>query len=389
MPGAGIRATASAEIEMDHVTIRNVLADNNREWGIYASFVDDLLIEHSEITGSRLGHGIYVSSKGDRPIIRDNRVWGNFASGIQLNGRFSDGGYGIINGAFISANRIYINGAGGGGGIDMDGVQNSRIENNLLYDNHASGVSFHRTDGGGPSTGNIFINNTVVQPHGAGAALMIHNGAANTTVYNNILVSPSFDFKPLAGVDVSTDSMKGIVSDYNIAGPFTTNGGDSLLTLAEWQALTGQDLHSLTPNSVVATFGRGDLSEWRISPPSLAIDMGTSLLAPAVDLVGVARPQGAHIDVGAFEYTGLTADFDGDGKVDAADLGTWRSRFGMLGYQGDASGDGRADGTDFLLWQRQLGSSERASDAVVPEPATAPFFVTAAAILVCLRRQDA
>ena len=47
---------------------------------------------------------------------------------------------------------IYDNGRGGGSGINCDGVQNSLIRNNLIYNTHASGISLYRIDGGGGST---------------------------------------------------------------------------------------------------------------------------------------------------------------------------------------------------------------------------------------------
>ena len=57
---------------------------------------------------------------------------------------------------------IYDNGRGGGSGINGDGVQNSVIRNNLIYNTHASGISLYRIDGGGGSSGNLVINNTVL-----------------------------------------------------------------------------------------------------------------------------------------------------------------------------------------------------------------------------------
>lgn len=70
-----------------------------------------------------------------------------------------------------------------------------------------------------------------------------------------------------------------------------------------------------------------------------------------------------------FEPTGgslLTADFDGDGDVDADDLTTWEGAYGM-NADADADGDGDSDGSDFLVWQQQFGSSSTAAVAV-PEP---------------------
>src|SRR5690606_6952095 len=57
----------------------------------------------------------------------------------------------------------------------------------------------------------------------------------------------------------------------------------------------------------------------------------------------------------------LTADFSGNGIIDAADLDIWKTGFGIVGTatqaQGDANGDTNVDGADFLLWQRTFGQS--------------------------------
>jgi Right handed beta helix region len=91
-------------------------------------------------------HGIYVSNSGDRPVIRRNHVWGNSGNGIHMNADLSQGGDGLITGAVVEANVIHGNGRTGGSGINGDGVQGSRIVNNILYDNHASGISLYRID---------------------------------------------------------------------------------------------------------------------------------------------------------------------------------------------------------------------------------------------------
>jgi hypothetical protein len=45
--------------------------------------------------------------------------------------------------------------------------------------------------------------------------------------------------------------------------------------------------------------GSGD---YRLLSSSPAIDRGTSVKAPTIDYAGVARPRGAAIDIGAYEY---------------------------------------------------------------------------------------
>lgn len=66
-----------------------------------------------------------------------------------------------------------------------------------------------------------------------------------------------------------------------------------------------------------------------------------------------------------------TADFDGDGDVDSADLTRWNSGYGV-NAAGDANFDAKSSGIDFLTWQLQYGSTTPPLSGVVaiPEPAT-------------------
>ncbi len=63
----------------------------------------------------------------------------------------------------------------------------------------------------------------------------------------------------------------------------------------------------------------------------------------------------------------LTADFDTDGDVDAADLARWQGDFG-INDDSDADGDGDSDGADFLAWQRNFGASALSASTTIPEP---------------------
>ena len=115
------------------------------------------------------------------------------------------GGDGIISGALVEGNVIYDNGLGGGSGINADGVQNSIIRNNLIYDTHASGISLYRIDGGGGSSGNLVVNNTVLVAADGRWALNIQSGSTGNTVRNNILYTAT----PSAALDISGDSLPG------------------------------------------------------------------------------------------------------------------------------------------------------------------------------------
>jgi hypothetical protein len=324
MPRAGVRSVGLPGDFAEHVTVRNVHAYDNARWGIFTGHVDDLLIHSNTTSGSAIEHGIYVSNSGDRPVIRGNVIFDNHGSGIHMNGDLSQGGDGIISGAVVSGNVIYNNAApdamnnlGGGSGINMDGVQSSRIENNVLYNNHASGISLYSIDGAAGSTGNVVVNNTVHQPSNGRWALNIKDGSTANTAVNNILIS-NHAFR--GAIDISADSLSGFVSDYNVViSRFNAGGGT--LSLAQWQAQTGNDAHSLVSNAA-ALFVNPAGGDYHLLPDSPAVNEGAMLHAPAIDFEGDPRPAGGLVDIGADEVLagGIRGDFVADGVVNHLDI---------------------------------------------------------------------
>lgn len=389
MPRAGVRSVgpwvSGQQSFAQFVTIRNVTSHDNGKWGILTGFVNDLLIENNRTSGSIDEHGIYVSNSGDRPVIRNNEIWGNRANGIHINADKFSGLDGIIEGAVVSGNVIYDNGVGGGSGINLDGVRDSLIENNLIYNSHSSGISLYQIDGAGPSTGNVIICNTVVQASNGRWALNMKNGAANTIVANNIFLS-NHSFR--GAIDASPDSLVGLVSDHNVLIPrFTTTNGASVSTLAQWQASTGQDLHSIVATAA-ELFVAPTQGDYRLRADSPARDQGWMAHSPAVDLLGVPRPLGVGSDIGAFEWR-PDGDFNGDGMVNLADYTVWRDSFGASGtrrYSGaDATGDGNVTAEDYEVWKTNFGSQLEGTSAngttAVPEPTAWLLFAGALAIL--------
>lgn len=295
MPRAGIRA-----VRNHHVTIRNNTADLNGRGGIVTGFSDNLLIEGNVASRSRAEHGIDVSSS-DRPVIRANLSWGNRASGIHLNGNASLGGDGVISSAVVDGNVVYENGAGGGAGIDGDGLQDSRIVNNLLFDNHASGIALHRIDGGGPSRSNLVAHNTIVQAADASWAVDLGDGATGTRVYDNILWS-AHAFR--GSISLGPDSVPGFTSDYNVVVErFTLTRGSRVIDLARWRDETGQDLHSIVA-APAALFVRPAAGDYGLREDSPARDAGLTLAEVTEDIDGTPRPRGPASDIGAYEIAG-------------------------------------------------------------------------------------
>ena len=351
------------------VTLRHNIMGGNQMWGILTGFVDDLDIEENATTGSIVQHGIYVSNSGDRPIVRNNLVVGNHGSGIQLNADLSQGGDGIITGALISGNIIFNNAMpvnnvlGGGSAINLDGVQNSRIENNVLYNNHASGISLFQEDGAESSKNNVIVNNTIDGASDGRWAMNIQDGSTGNTLLNNILLNEN----PSHGaIDISSSSLSGLTSDYNaVTSRFTTDGGSTAKTLAQWQAATGQDAHSLVSTAAALVVNPAN-GNYHLSSTSPAINKGTTLDAPATDIELKPRPIGAAVDIGAYEFgvAPLTGDYNGNGIVDAADYAIWRDTLGSTtNLVADGNGNHVIDAGDYDAWKANFGKTSAGAGA--------------------------
>ena len=305
---AGIRA-----VLCEHVTLKNNVTQNNGKWGILTGFCDDLLIEGNVTSGSLNEHGIYVSNSGDRPTIRGNWIFDNNANGIHMNGDLSQGGDGVISEALVENNMIFGNGAAGGSGINCDGVQNSLIRNNVILDQHASGISLYRIDGGAPSSGNRVLNNTVHLASDGRWALNIQDASSGNEIVNNTLWS---DHSFRGAIDIDSASLVGLRSEANaVEGRFTTDGGNSVLDLAQWQFLTGDTLSfEASPDQLFVLPG----VDYHLKVGSPAIDHGETRADVPTDFEGNSRPVGVAFDIGAYEVGGLFAD-----GFESGDLTGW------------------------------------------------------------------
>jgi hypothetical protein len=334
MPRAGVRCALSSS-----VTIRGVHADANQRWGIFTGCCPDLVIEDNVTSHSVTEHGIYVSNSADRPIIRRNRSFSNYANGIHMNGDLSvdcsgiTAQDGVISGALVEANVIYDNGLGGGSGINCDGVADSVIWNNLIYNTHASGISLYQIDAGAPASNNRVINNTVVVASNGRWALNVTDGSTGNFVRNNVFLT----YHAFRGsIVVSADSLTGFSSDHNVLTPRLSPDGDAtVLTLAQWQAL-GYDANSVSalPTEVFADAAADD---YHLRAGSPAIDRGDSASAPAADLEGTSRSTGTGPDIGAYERS-TTSGTGGSGGAGGTTGGTGGTTGGTGGTTGGTGG---------------------------------------------------
>jgi len=299
-PRAGIRAAVS-----DFVTVKNNYCHNNQRWGIFTGFTDDLTVENNTCSYSTEEHGIYVSNSSDRPIIKDNHSFNNNGCGIHMNGDISMGGDGIISNAVVEGNILHDNGYGGGSAINMDGVQNSEIFNNLVYNNHATGIAMYQIDGGDASKNNKVYNNTIIQPADGRWCIISVDGSTGNTIYNNILIN-HHSFRGSIAIDAA--SADGFISDYNIlVNRLSNDDGNSNMTLSQWQSL-GYDLHSIIADPEEQIFIDHTNGDFHLLQNAQAVDAGTNLVLPTVfeDLDNTPRPQGSGFDIGCYEFTNAT-----------------------------------------------------------------------------------
>jgi parallel beta-helix repeat protein len=283
-----------------NVTVRDNDVSNCGTWGIFTSHSDYVRIEGNKTSSNNSedtnNHGIYVSNATVDPVIVGNEIRDNRGAGLHMNGDLSQGGNGLITGARIESNVVSGNGEKGGSGINCDGVQDSLIRNNLLYGNHASGISLYRVDAAEGAKNNVVVNNTIRMASDGRWAVNIKGRSTGNTVSNNVLLHDG----QRGAINIVRDSLSGFVSDHNaVKDRFSTNDGESFLTLAQWRDATQQDGSSFV-SDLAALFV--DANDYHLSAASPAIDAGSPLGAPNVDIEGHGRPVGSAHDIGAYEF---------------------------------------------------------------------------------------
>jgi parallel beta-helix repeat protein len=293
----------------DRITVQGNHVHNSALTGIFTAFSNYVVIQNNE-TDHNNEHGIYQSNSSVYPTIRGNRSHDNASAGIHMNGDDTEAPpsgkkTGLVQFATVEANIIWNNGVAGGSGINCDGVDDSLIANNLLYNNHASGISLYAIDGAHGSSNNMVYNNTIVMAPNSRFVINIPNDGGgkrppmNNVIENNILYTPDAGH---GSVLIARVAAPGFRSDYNVVvNVFSINNDSSTISLKKWQS-HGYDVHSMiaTPEEL---FVDPAANNYQLKPGSPAINAGTTLTAVPTDILGVKRPQGAGYDMGCYEST--------------------------------------------------------------------------------------
>src|ERR1700683_3694737 len=133
-PGGDISRAGIRLADCDNASILSNNISGTGGWGIYTSHSSNVLIQGNTSDGNG-AHGIYIANSETNVQVLTNTLFNNANCGIQINGDASQGDSGLMTNLTIANNVIFDNGSTGGSAINCDGVQDSVIANNLIYDN--------------------------------------------------------------------------------------------------------------------------------------------------------------------------------------------------------------------------------------------------------------
>lgn len=368
-PRAGIMMDGDfSEIskQTHHIILIDNFSHHHRKWGFHSRDTHTVLIQNNLFAFSKQEHSGYASDGSDNYVIRRNVFFGSNASGLQCNldsvsslhdliknprlkgypeerpkrewavgllklatekfgvNNFPDGtGVNFI----IEENVINQNGRAGGGSLNLAGLQESLIQNNLIYGNFNHGIAqwddanpYDATyvDPGpsapnqvkGPNDlplwgcqRNVIRNNTVLMNNPERAAMQCRNGSWGTKMGNNIFIND----QP-SSVEVFNTSIYRLDSDFGVINTLSYPGvPEALKSLAARLPEGPQTIAGVTQERAAKEFVRYsnepwvvlDGKWWRLNPnrpdfrpradSKLFADWGDSAELPKKDLSGRER----------------------------------------------------------------------------------------------------
>jgi hypothetical protein len=254
-------------------------------WDSRGSYVD---IEGFDISGSGR-HGILAAGAN---LTMSN----NFIHDLTISGGCNGSGgaaidtYGPVGGVVIDRNVVRNIGASMIGRCNtVQGIYianaNNRVTNNLV-----SGVAMAGIQQWHGATASTIVNNTVF--HTKDGILLGQGDAGTTTGSANNYVANNV---------VYDNTTYGIVELGKMAG---NNRYVNNLVAKSGTAMrvAGSVSGTISSDPLFVSYQASGTGNYRLSSSSPAIDRGTSTSAPGVDLMTVARPRGAAIDIGAYEF---------------------------------------------------------------------------------------
>jgi PKD repeat protein len=284
---SGIGVWRSDNVRVDGNRVELAVNGGEQEC-ISVSISSNVAVTDNEVlndgAGTAGGEGIDIKDGSSQVLVSGNHVHDLDELGIYVDAWDSD-----TSDILIEDNRVHhCNNHGIAIAAERGGrVDRVTIRNNLTYANARMGITIGDWDSGWPHpmADILIVNNTSVDNGpGAvwGAGIAVLNGeATGVTIRNNLVANNAY----AQILDESGGAE--ITADHNLIWGASGSGDE----------ITGSDAVLADPRLVDAVN-----ADYRPRFDSPAVDAANDLDAPTTDLDGMARPAGAGIDIGAYEY---------------------------------------------------------------------------------------
>jgi hypothetical protein len=219
-----------------------------------------------------------------------------------------------------------------------------------------------------PAAGENFATGSTIRSMSTGKVFTFDRDLTGSTANKNLLVATA-GFGSLAG---------GVTPDYTLPANFFNPAGDTVRLC--FTNCNGGNLFDTRTFTSVPTDGVMS----RVYPSNTLATNSPRNFAGTTGSVNLAAPS-------------PTGDYNGNGRVDAADYAVWRNTQNQPASPAGSGADGNASGTvdagDYTFWRARFGNSVAglgsASGAVaIPEPATSSLVLAAlVALPFCVRRR--
>jgi large repetitive protein len=251
---------------------------------------------------------------GNKPAVQGGGIYSGGTltlTRVKVTGNSAGGGGGIKSDSVLTmtdsivSNNITTGGVAPGGGIWIDGgtanLTNTTISGNIaaLY-----GGGIHIQSNPTVNLTNVTISGNTAQDTSGGGAISIGTGTIN--ILNSTIANNHASAFSVGGIHTS-----GILNIKNtiIAGNdgvqcfgALTSQGYNLSSDATCSFTNTGDQQNADPLLGPLASNGGPTQTHALLSGSPAIDAGTTTGCPLKDQRGVSRPQGAHCDIGAYEY---------------------------------------------------------------------------------------
>ena len=310
IPGSGIRFNDS-----DHITIENNTVYNTTWWS--SSAESAIVFAETIAVDSDNGTDIKMIMRGNKVFNNWNRIL-FFKTSQPENSGNNNADYGTenftqiwdgqglyvtrsddnYNGVFLFENNLCVNNGKNGINFDHSLAASAIMQNNTIFFNgvheiiqdiseNDEGNTAHRGQKVGGIKSNkvkntTVVNNIIVTRDNLFSALQLNDNTGTRIVTDNIFLNGSIP------TDINNIESQNMIQINPLFVNPTTIDND-VLTMSGWANYMNQ-------------------TDFSLKSDSPAINSGNPSYSPEKDILGVSRPVGSGVDIGAYEYVSVSND---------------------------------------------------------------------------------